>query len=93
MLRENGRESSVEAIRGRPRHSIDTVALLACQPLPGGNRVAIISNTGGAAALAADARGDHGLQVVQLGAATRRKLRRLLPPRAVPPGRWTPARR
>ena len=65
---------------------IDTVALLACQPLPRGNRVAIISNTGGAAALAADACGDHGLQVVQLGAATRRKLRRLLPPRAVVTG-------
>ena len=65
---------------------IDTAALLACQPLPAGNRVAIISNTGGAAALAADACGDHGLQVVQLGAATRRKLRRLLPPRAVVTG-------
>ena len=65
---------------------IDTAALLACQPLPAGNRVAIISNTGGAAALAADACGDHGLQVVQLGAATRRKLRRLLPPRAVVSG-------
>jgi acyl-CoA synthetase (NDP forming)/GNAT superfamily N-acetyltransferase len=65
---------------------VDTVALLACQPLPGGNRVAIISNTGGAAALAADACSDHGLQVVQLGAATRRKLRGLLPPRAVVTG-------
>ena len=65
---------------------IDTAALLACQPLPGGNRVAIVSNTGGAAALAADACGDHGLQVVQLGAATRRKLRGLLPPRAVVTG-------
>jgi acyl-CoA synthetase (NDP forming)/GNAT superfamily N-acetyltransferase len=65
---------------------IDTAALLACQPLPGGNRVAIISNTGGAGALAADACGDHGLQVVQLGAATRRKLRRLLPPWAVVTG-------
>ena len=65
---------------------VDTAALLACQPLPGGNRVAIISNTGGAAALAADACGDHGLQVVQLGAATRRKLRALLSPRAVVTG-------
>jgi len=72
---------------------IDTAALLACQPLPRGNRVAIISNTGGAAALAADACGDHGLQVVQLGAATRRKLGRLLPPVPSSPGRWTPARR
>jgi acyl-CoA synthetase (NDP forming) len=34
---------------------VDTAALLACQPLPAGNRVAIIANAGGAGALAADA--------------------------------------
>ena len=65
---------------------IETAALLACQPLPAGNRVAIVSNTGGAGVLAADACGDHGLQVVRLGAATRRKLRGLLPSRAVVTG-------
>ena len=65
---------------------IDTVTLLACQPLPAGNRVAIVANTGGAGALAADACGDHGLQVVRLSAATRRKLRWLLPSRAVVTG-------
>ena len=61
---------------------VDTAALLACQPLPAGNRVAIIANAGGAAALAADACADHGLQVVPLGAATQRALRALLPTRA-----------
>ena len=61
---------------------VDTAALLACQPLPAGNRVAIVSNAGGAGVLAADACADHGLQVVQLGAATQRELRRLLPPGA-----------
>ena len=65
---------------------VDTAALLACQPLPAGNRVAIIANAGGAAALAADACADHGLQVVKLGAATRRALRALLPPAAVVTG-------
>ena len=65
---------------------VDTAALLACQPLPAGNRVAIIANAGGAAALAADACADHGLQVVQLGAATQRALRALLPPAAVVTG-------
>ena len=65
---------------------VDTAALLACQPLPAGNRVAIIANAGGAAALAADACADHGLQVVQLGAATQRALRRLLPAAAVVTG-------
>ena len=65
---------------------VDTAALLACQPLPAGNRVAIIANAGGAAALAADACADHGLQVVPLGAATQRALRRLLPAAAVVTG-------
>ena len=65
---------------------VDTAALLACQPLPAGNRVAIIANAGGAAALAADACADHGLQVVPLGAATQRALRALLPAAAVVTG-------
>ena len=65
---------------------VDAAALLACQPLPAGNRVAIVANAGGAGALAADACADHGLQVVQLGAATRRALRRLLPAAAVVTG-------
>ena len=65
---------------------VDTAALLACQPLPAGNRVAIVSNAGGAGALAADACADHGLQVVKLGAATRRALRELLPAGAVVTG-------
>ena len=65
---------------------VDTAALLACQPLPAGNRVAIVSNAGGAGALAADACADHGLQVVTLGAATRRTLRGLLPAGAVVTG-------
>ena len=65
---------------------VDTAALLSCQPLPAGNRVAIIANAGGAAALAADGCADHGLQVVQLGAATQRALRALLPAAAVVTG-------
>jgi acyl-CoA synthetase (NDP forming)/GNAT superfamily N-acetyltransferase len=58
---------------------IEAAALLACQPLPAGNRVAIVSNAGGAGVLAADACGDHGLAVARLSAATRRRLRGLLP--------------
>ena len=45
-----------------------------------------MANAGGAAALAADACADHGLQAVQLGAATRRALRALLPAAAVVTG-------
>jgi acyl-CoA synthetase (NDP forming) len=65
---------------------IEAAALLACQPLPAGNRVAIVSNTGGAGVLAADACGDNGLQVAQLGSATQQRLRRLLPAGAVVAG-------
>jgi acyl-CoA synthetase (NDP forming) len=65
---------------------IEAAALLACQPLPAGNRVAIVSNTGGAGVLAADACGDNNLEVAQLATATRRRLRRLLPAGAVVTG-------
>ena len=58
---------------------VDVAALLACQPLPAGNRVAVVSNAGGAGVLAADACADNGLAVARLGAATRRRLRGLLP--------------
>jgi len=54
-------------------------ALLAAQPLPAGDRVAIVSNAGGAGVLAADACGDYGLRVAALSAGTRRALTRLLP--------------
>jgi acyl-CoA synthetase (NDP forming)/RimJ/RimL family protein N-acetyltransferase len=58
---------------------VEASALLACQPLPAGNRVAIVSNAGGVGVLAADACGDNGLQVARVSGATRRRLRRLLP--------------
>ncbi len=58
---------------------METIAVLAGQPLPAGDRVAIVSNAGGAGVLAADACGDSGLQVAAMSSATRRKLTRLLP--------------
>ncbi len=57
---------------------LDTAALLAAQPAPAGPRVAVVSNTRGAAILAADACGDAGLQVARLAGDTRRALRDLL---------------
>jgi acyl-CoA synthetase (NDP forming) len=64
----------------------EAAAMLAGQPLPAGPRVAIVSNAGGAGALAAGACGDNGLQVAPIGGATRRRLRRLLPAGAVVTG-------
>ncbi|WP_084965792.1 GNAT family N-acetyltransferase [Thermoactinospora rubra] len=47
---------------------IDTALLLAAQPLPRGRRVAIIGNSGGPQAMAADACERHGLLVPELDA-------------------------
>ena len=58
---------------------LDAAALLASQPVPAGPRVAVVSNTRGAAVLAADACDDAGLQVARLAADTQRALAHLLP--------------
>ena len=65
---------------------LDATALLAAQPVPAGRKVAIVSNTLGAAALAADACGDAGLRVATLARDTQRTLRDLLPPGAMVTG-------
>ena len=65
---------------------VDTAALLASQPLPAGSRVAIVSNAGGAAVLAADACGDNDLRVAILAEPTQQRLRTLLPSGAVVAG-------
>jgi acyl-CoA synthetase (NDP forming)/GNAT superfamily N-acetyltransferase len=58
---------------------LETTALLASQPVPGGGRVAIVSNAGGAGVLAADACADAGLYVAQLDPQVQREIRRWLP--------------
>ena len=69
---------------------LDTAALLAAQPVPAGSRVGVVSNTRGAAVLAADACGDAGLQVAGLAADTQRALRECSAARPWWPGRSTP---
>jgi acyl-CoA synthetase (NDP forming) len=58
---------------------LDTVAMLATQPVPAENRVGVVANTRGGGMLAADACGDASLQVAILAEDTRRALRDLLP--------------
>jgi len=65
---------------------VDAAALLSCQPLPAGRRVAIVSNAGGTGVLAADACADAGLSVATLGPQTQQRLAALLPPGAVVEG-------
>jgi acyl-CoA synthetase (NDP forming) len=57
----------------------ETAVLLATQPVPAGRTVAIVSNAGGAGALAADACTELGLAVHRPRGLTRRRLRTLLP--------------
>ncbi|MFJ1968197.1 GNAT family N-acetyltransferase [Streptomyces sp. NPDC087903] len=60
----------------------DVALLLAHQPPPPGNRVAVITNAGGPAALTVGACAGSGLSVPALGGRTRRTLRAALSPRA-----------
>ncbi|MFB9722518.1 bifunctional acetate--CoA ligase family protein/GNAT family N-acetyltransferase [Planobispora longispora] len=53
---------------------LDTAMLLATQPLPGGPRVAIVGNSGGPEAMAADACERQGLTVPELSAPVRARL-------------------
>ncbi|MEW5872564.1 MAG: GNAT family N-acetyltransferase [Chloroflexota bacterium] len=60
----------------------DVAALLTTQPVPRDNRVAIITNAGGAGILAADACEDLGLQVPELATDTQATLMSFLSPAA-----------
>jgi acetyl coenzyme A synthetase (ADP forming)-like protein len=57
----------------------DVANLLAHQPVPGGGRVAILTNAGGPGILAADACEAHGLELPMLADATIAALRSFLP--------------
>jgi acetyl-CoA synthetase (ADP-forming) len=52
------------------------------QPIPKGNRVGIISNTGGAGVLATDSASKFKLEIAQLSEETKKELRQVLPPMA-----------
>ena len=61
---------------------LDVAVLLASQPIPAGNAVAIVSNGGGAGVLAADACAEAGLAVASTGPQARSRLRDVLPAEA-----------
>ncbi|HSD80244.1 MAG TPA: acetate--CoA ligase family protein, partial [Solirubrobacteraceae bacterium] len=62
----------------------DVGALLAAQPLPPGDRVAIVTNAGGPGTVCADACVSAGLLVDPPSAGTRKRLRAVLPPQVNP---------
>ncbi|MGH3670734.1 MAG: acetate--CoA ligase family protein, partial [Pseudonocardiaceae bacterium] len=59
---------------------LDTARALDSQPLPAGNRVAVITNSGGTGVELADLLADEGLTVPELSLALQDELRALLPP-------------
>jgi len=61
---------------------VDVIAGLSWQLLPGGPRVAVVSNAGGAGVLAADACEREGLVMAELAEDTRERLAKVLPAEA-----------
>jgi acetyl coenzyme A synthetase (ADP forming)-like protein len=61
---------------------LDVAALLAAQPVPRGDRVAIVTNAGGPGIMCADACQAAGAEVPELPAAVRARLAEFLPPEA-----------
>ena len=60
----------------------DVAMALEEQPIPAGNRVAVITNAGGPGIMIADACEAAGLEIVELGADTQRRLREAFPEEA-----------
>ena len=66
-------------------HAFDLAEALSKQPLPNGNRVAIVSGGGGHCVVSTDACGVMGLDVPELDAKTSEKIHKLLLPHAPVP--------
>lgn len=65
-----------------PAQAVELAHLLLGGPLPAGRRVAIVSDSGGQGAIAADTFARHALEVPRLSARTQAALAGLLPPAA-----------
>jgi acetyl coenzyme A synthetase (ADP forming)-like protein len=61
---------------------VDVAAILSTQPLPGGRRVAVVTNAGGLGILCADACDAAGLELAALSEETREQLAAVVPPEA-----------
>ena len=85
-----GLEIAVEALIGQTgvirtdtiEELFDVAMVLANQPVPRGNRVALLTNAGGPGIMATDACESHGLVVGELSPHTVAALREFLPPEA-----------
>jgi acetyltransferase len=59
---------------------LDMLDVFSHNPLPGGNRLAIVTNAGGLGVLATDAAVQNGLEIASLSPETTEKLKTVLPP-------------
>ena len=62
-----------------PAQLVEVAQMVLDAPLPRGSRVAVVGDSGGQGAVAADVMGAHGLRVERLSDATRRRLASMLP--------------
>jgi len=67
---------------GSIEHLFDISTALAYQPLPSGNRIAVITNAGGPGIMMSDALEMSGLEVVNIDDKTKSNLLKILPPSA-----------
>jgi acyl-CoA synthetase (NDP forming) len=79
VFRAAARQAGVIATTD-PDEALDVAALLAYQPLPAGNRVAVVTLGGGWGVLTADLLAAHGLRLAQLPPDTIAAIDDLLPP-------------
>lgn len=63
-------------------HLFDLLKIFSQNPLPNGNRLAIVTNAGGLGVLATDAAVSSGLELAKLSSETEKKLKVILPPAA-----------
>ncbi|MEU1545590.1 acetate--CoA ligase family protein [Nocardia sp. NPDC005745] len=80
------RQAGVELVDRSDELAVVAGALATCAPIALGRTVAILSDGGGHAALAADALAAHGIESARLGERTRQHLRHLLGPAAAVSG-------
>jgi acetyl coenzyme A synthetase (ADP forming)-like protein len=75
------RQSGVLRVEG-VNELFDYAMAFAKQPMPKGNRIAIVTNAGGPGIMATDAAIRHNLKIATLSEETKRELKQVLPPTA-----------
>ncbi len=73
------KQAGVIRVDGDLDELLDITKAFALQPLPKGNRVAVVSVTGGGGVIAADKCSENGLELAQLSSETLRKIRENMP--------------